>query len=352
MTTYTRNPQTIPDDTPGGSTVRQGVADQNSIAIDDLFINLNSHSNNEDGRTHLQIDESLDYIENNFIPAIEDSVVANEEAALAAQNAEASAKVYAQNSADCAAYTADEISKLGTAAHADLTTSNIDTTAGRVLKVGDFGLGGNATIIPPLINDANLAIDSGIYGGGGTGATNFPLAAEYGSLLVMRRNATVIVQFSVSTQTTSIYTRSSVDNGVTWSAWSYCYTNKNILGAVSQSGGVPTGAIISTTGEDLAGRIVKFANGDMEIRQRIYVSTNTASFQDFPWAENFVNTPVVTGSFETTATSGSDTDWWNRWQQFTFVGTFSTCRALMRPATFPIIAGAGYVYIKAFGRWY
>jgi len=69
---YVRNPQSIPDDTPGGSTVRQAVKDQNSTgAIDDLFVNLNAHSNNEDGKSHVQIDASLTDIETNYIPVME-----------------------------------------------------------------------------------------------------------------------------------------------------------------------------------------------------------------------------------------------------------------------------------------
>jgi hypothetical protein len=61
----------VPDDTPGGSTVRQGVKDQNSQAIDDLFVNLNSHSNNEDGKSHEEIDASLTDIETNYIPTMD-----------------------------------------------------------------------------------------------------------------------------------------------------------------------------------------------------------------------------------------------------------------------------------------
>lgn len=64
MPQYERNTNTVPDDTPGGSTVRQGVKDQNSQAIDDLFTNLNIHSNNESGRSHAQIDTLLDNITN------------------------------------------------------------------------------------------------------------------------------------------------------------------------------------------------------------------------------------------------------------------------------------------------
>ncbi|MEZ7195396.1 hypothetical protein [Pseudodesulfovibrio karagichevae] len=62
MTAYARNPQTIPDDSVGGSSVREGVAEQNNVAINDLFTALNAHANNEDGRSHVEIDEALDAV--------------------------------------------------------------------------------------------------------------------------------------------------------------------------------------------------------------------------------------------------------------------------------------------------
>ena len=49
----------------------------------------------------------------------------------------------------------------GTAALADLTTSATDTTAGRVTKVGDFGIGGSST--SKLGIDLNTILDGGNY---------------------------------------------------------------------------------------------------------------------------------------------------------------------------------------------
>lgn len=63
---------------------------------------------------------------------------------------------------------------LGTAATATVTTSNDDVTAGRLTKVGDFGIGG----IGLNVTDANEIRVSGIYslatvgGGGVNGPTN------------------------------------------------------------------------------------------------------------------------------------------------------------------------------------
>jgi hypothetical protein len=63
----------------------------------------------------------------------------------------------------------DVIETLGSAANADVTTSNTDTTANRLLKVGDFGLGelGNAiTIDPDLTTQIATGFYRGVYSGG------------------------------------------------------------------------------------------------------------------------------------------------------------------------------------------
>lgn len=47
----------------------------------------------------------------------------------------------------------------GTAASANITTSTTDTTAGRLLKIADYGIGSNAV----LISDWDLALNGGFY---------------------------------------------------------------------------------------------------------------------------------------------------------------------------------------------
>ena len=61
--------------------------------------------------------------------------------------------------------TARQALELGLAALADLTTSNTDSTAGRVTRVGDFGLGGASS---PLISDVEqVDLRTGFYETGG-----------------------------------------------------------------------------------------------------------------------------------------------------------------------------------------
>jgi hypothetical protein len=73
--------------------------------------------------------------------------------------------------------------ELGNAATANVTTSATDTTAGRLLKVGDFGLGG--PVFHPT--DWNTTMSSGIYSSGGNPSTGIiPYDPPFGSTLVMR----------------------------------------------------------------------------------------------------------------------------------------------------------------------
>jgi hypothetical protein len=88
MSAYVRNPQTIPDDSVGGSSVRQGVAEQNNVAIDDLYTVINAHANNEDGRSHVEIDEMLD------------TLTDTESAKVAAEAARDNAQEWAENPED------------------------------------------------------------------------------------------------------------------------------------------------------------------------------------------------------------------------------------------------------------
>ena len=54
-----------------------------------------------------------------------------------------------------------ETSAIGTAAASDVTTSSTDTTAGRLLKVGDFGIGSSSVIVSG--SDANTISATGSY---------------------------------------------------------------------------------------------------------------------------------------------------------------------------------------------
>ena len=102
---------------------------------------------------------------------------------------------------------------LGTAATATLTTSNTDGTVGRVLKVGDFGLG-VVGAAPLLANIDSHYLATGLYwfaNGAGTSP------AAYGYVLVQRADAGVSMQTFTDTAATKQWIRYS--DGSVWSAW-------------------------------------------------------------------------------------------------------------------------------------
>lgn len=103
----------------------------------------------------------------------------------------------------------------GTAAAANLTTSSLDTTAGRVLKVGDFGLG-----TPIVTTNLNTLTGTGLFACGDV--TGTPRASILGWWVYqidtgtgLWKNQTAWAQGAPTAQ----YVRSSVD-GTTWGAWS------------------------------------------------------------------------------------------------------------------------------------
>lgn len=156
---------------------------------------------------------------------------------------------------------------LGTAATAAVTTSATDTTASRLLKVGDFGLGGTA---------AQAAIDfdtlpESAYVNSGTGfatilalntSTNGPVAGQnfYVQHIFYTGGNCVQTAYPYNMATGSMWQRTR--NSSVWSDWYKIYDQSNINGTVSGTYAAPTGAIIET-GTNANGRYTKFADGTM-----------------------------------------------------------------------------------------
>ena len=114
---------------------------------------------------------------------------------------------------------------LGTAAAADVTTSETDTTAGRVLKVGDFGLGDYLT--DELSNDAEgLAVRNGFYRTSSSTIGSRPLNST-GQFLTVSRSGTRWTQFYMpfSTAGPSMFFRHNDAN--TPSPWRELYHSGN-----------------------------------------------------------------------------------------------------------------------------
>lgn len=148
-----------------------------------------------------------------------------------------------------------------------VTQTAIDATIGRLMTVGAGGVCGDAITLTSGDNLNDLAV-SGLYfnpSSGNTSGNNYPIASA-GSLLNIRRSAANHTQrFSAYPGTGTppaanvrVFERSrGVD---AWSPWVEVYHQGRVLGTVSQSGGVPTGAVIQN-GSSSNGWFVRFADG-------------------------------------------------------------------------------------------
>lgn len=145
---------------------------------------------------------------------------------------------------------------LGDAATAQVTASATDATSGRLMKVGDFGLGG---LIPPFPgNDIGITDNSvvtGIYRA--DNIAGLPPTVTRGSVIHTRRatgggETQLLVEEG--------FPQRLFTSGRTTGAWASWKTYNPTLGTVSESGGIPTGAIIQR-GSNSNGTFVRFADG-------------------------------------------------------------------------------------------
>jgi hypothetical protein len=194
----------------------------------------------------------------------------------------------------------------------DLVSSNGDTAVGKVLTTGFMGLGARVGF---NLGSANSASYNGFYQGAGAGSTNYPGSTAYGSMLVMSRDNAVISQlamFGSAGTGPEAYVRGSSDNAATWSGWGKLFHSLNTVGTVSQSGGVPTGAIVER-GSNANGQYTKWADGTLE-QWGTFTTPSLATGPDTPQVSNvvmpisFVNTSFTPVASATPASTWAGAD--------------------------------------------
>ncbi len=147
-------------------------------------------------------------------------------------------------------------------------SSATDVATGKLLRVGAFGLGSDAG---PNVADLDTHEVSGFFFGYGgasatppTGDNPFPtLNGAYGLISgngVLGDASSYLWQIALQYGTLAPRLKFRNKAGATWDAWQTIVATDNILGPVSQSGGVPTGAIIER-GSNANGDYVRFADG-------------------------------------------------------------------------------------------
>lgn len=221
-----------------------------------------------------------------------------------------------------------------------------DATVGRLLRTGAFGVGLLVGEPLPTVT-LNTATTTGMFSYS-AGDVNAP-SANSGTVLVMKLSTVTLRQDALVGNLNLRFTRHSADSGATWSTWRRIFTQGNILGTVSESAGVPTGAIIEQ-GSNANGNFVRFADGT-QICWRVSSATlavSTSSFGGFAssgstslFSATFAASPVVgatvfnASAFGVECTAKSTASTTIRWQAVTSQGS------AVREAE-----------VIAIGRWY
>ena len=182
--------------------------------------------------------------------------------------------------------------------------------AGDLMAKGAYGIGTERA--PNLIDVNAINDESGLYRvvAGTLNRTSLPGGGGLGCMIINRLSPTLLTQIWTELATGRVFSR-SFDTDV-WRNWVIGYDRNNIIGTVSQSGGVPTGAIIES-GSNANGRYTKLADGTLvcsfyrddgsglgaTAEGPVYTS-GTLTIPDYPHA--FVSVPNV--SFSITQRNG------------------------------------------------
>lgn len=152
---------------------------------------------------------------------------------------------------------------LGTAATADVTTTATDPTSGRVMKVGDFGIGSDAALpwwpLDTLGDSATTPVGSGYYR-----MENMPDAPFNGTVLHIKRAAGDIQQVAFHHTSNQIYFRGCYEDN--WRPWNELYHTGNLtLQSLGISSGISSimlsaGAIVEM-GENANGSYWRWESG-------------------------------------------------------------------------------------------
>jgi hypothetical protein len=161
-----------------------------------------------------------------------------------------------------------------------------DTTYERLLKLSDTGAGSfgmGATGAVGNIDDwDDHSLASGLYLFSANTAnwTSAPAAyasGNYGVVQVLRFNANNILQMVWRIGGDLLPYQRRYRNGV-WTDWETLYVSTNILGTVSQSGGIPSGAVLEQ-GSNANGTYLRLADGtQICTNDNAAITTAPASF--------------------------------------------------------------------------
>jgi len=190
----------------------------------------------------------------------------------------------------------DALRLAGATGHATgraVQSDDTDATQGRLLTVGAFGLGQTGT--GPAITDidaTDLPAGTFRYLTGSPGAASLPPALQSGDGVVrIERHDASLLRQTVWRNDFLGGLWARIYSGGTWGVWRLIYDHSTILGPVSESGGLPTGALIEQ-GSNADGTYLRFADGT-QICSRQFVSAASSHAWTFPLAFVTGSTPAL-----------------------------------------------------------
>jgi len=217
------------------------------------------------------------------------------------------------------------------------TATATDSTAGRLVQTGHGGWLLGADSYPPEYDfDTWGASPSGAYWYSNVGDAG-PTGLGYGTVIAFNYASSRQMRIVLDTDARRMFI-GYIDNNNVQSPWSEVFGQRNILGSVSQSGGVPTGALIET-GSNANGRYRRFADGSQECW---HVATSAASAQTWTYPAAFAGIQTTSAS----ARGGTPL----RSGQTASVTTTSLSYVVLDKSD-AIISGVG-VSLYAQGTWY
>ncbi len=228
-----------------------------------------------------------------------------------------------------------------------------DATAGRLGRIfatgGMFGWGvAQGESLGAVTANANGITVTGLYRTDTT-TTNLPVSASSGLLEVFHGAGgdTIHQRWTATSADSATRTWQRRATGGTWTGWALVINQTTLLGTVSQTAGLPTGAVIER-GSVTNGDYVRFADGT-QICTRTNLSAANASTAsgsvfrsaDVAWTfpVAFAATPVVTGDVD-------DADGWLN------AGAPSVTAVNLRVMSSVSKASAMTVRAQAIGRWF
>ena len=216
------------------------------------------------------------------------------------------------------------------------TTGNYDVLPA---SKGGTGISDLSVFIQTLLNDQDAAAGRGTLGAARSGLNN-----DITSLTGLT-TALSVTQGGTGVGTTAALLAALQAAGA--------YGKSNIVGTVSQSGGVPTGAVVER-GASAAGSWTKWADGTMICRKVISTDSIsnvnngvfiTGQFSAGDWPVPFMENPIVSAIGIVPGTA------WTMWAA-NALGTSATSAGSWRGVASGTTTQGCFINISAIGRWY